>query len=280
MSPRVLLLPHVALVLLIVFGWIIVNATEQHYIPDRKLCYSDSGQTFSDGSIYQVNRDKLVHDLCTGAVSNRGFFNLSWGDSADRVFGVAMCYVASTWTDCEKCLKMAPSYVSTACPNGLTGGLIYGQYGRCIIRYSDQDFAGLETDGGADYHTFLNIYVDDTVTMNKSRWRMMEKLIPKAVESRHRYANGSELYKGSIRTYGLLQCRMDLSPKECDRCLKYHVQYLLGSYVNNTGASIAGFGCYAQYHPEPIILMSLPGEPAYLWSEESLKIRIVITVHC
>lgn len=187
-----------------------------------------------------------MHDLCTGAASNRGFFNTSWGDSCHKVFGIALCYSASTWTGCQRCLTMAPSYVNTACPNGMTGALMYD---KCVIRYSDQPFASFETDGGPRYDSFVNTYVNDTVTMNNSRWSMMEKLIHKAVASFQWMANGNELYKVSTRMYGLLQCRMDLSPHECERCLKFHVQYLLDTYPNNTAASVAGFSCYAQYNP-------------------------------
>ena len=64
---------------------------------------------------------------------------MTFGDPNDSVLGVIMCFADTAWADCEKCLNRAPSYtVSTACPSGRTGALLYEE---CLLRYSDEYFA-------------------------------------------------------------------------------------------------------------------------------------------
>ncbi|TVU25997.1 hypothetical protein EJB05_28521, partial [Eragrostis curvula] len=128
-----------------------------------------------------------------------------------------MCYITSLWDECKKFLELAPSYVSTACPNGLTGGLMYD---RCLFRYSNQPFVTSETDQGRIFQVIRIAYVEDVVTMNNSRWRLMDRLINDATTSPQRFASGKEVYKNSTMTYGLVQCRIDLKPDECENCLR------------------------------------------------------------
>ncbi|TVU42271.1 hypothetical protein EJB05_08665, partial [Eragrostis curvula] len=251
-------LPLIVLALLAVAGsgCIGVNAVDRIYKPDLTLC---SGSKFIDFTMYQANRDRLAHSLCAEAAINGGFFNSSFGVGTDEVFGVVMCYIPSTWEECKKCLEIAPSFVSPACPNGLTGGLMYD---RCILRYSDQSFASTTIDQGRRLEQVRIAYVEDMVTMNNSRWRMMNRLIPEAAVAPLRYANGSELYKDSILTYGLVQCRIDLTQEECTKCLTSLVKYFLDTNPNTTAGSVREFSCYVQYHEEPIIiLMNPPGAP-------------------
>jgi len=66
-----------------------------------------------------------------------------------------MCFADVSWSDCKKCLNMAHSYMmSTACPSGRTGALLYNE---CLLRYSDEYFASMQTD--TDQYPF-GLYVE------------------------------------------------------------------------------------------------------------------------
>ncbi|TVU25990.1 hypothetical protein EJB05_28514, partial [Eragrostis curvula] len=253
---RLLHLPLVVLLLLTVAGWISVNAYDNN-LPSITLCSTKDGW-ISNNSDYPANRDILVRSICVGAATTGGFLSNSFGRPPNEVFGVVMCYIASSWDKCKECLDMAPSFANPECPNGLTGGLMFD---KCMVRYSDQAFASRQTDRGIQHAEIQNLYVDDVITMNESRWRMMERLIPEAKYSEQRYATGSEPYKDSSYTYGLLQCRMDLTPDQCEKCLRYLVEHLLDTYPGNTAGSVWDFSCYAQYDDVPIPLRNQPGAP-------------------
>ena len=129
-------------------------ASVETYTPARTHCPAEGGN-FSAGSMYQANIDGLLHSLRDGAATNAGFLNTTFGVPNDEVFGVAMCFADVSWSDCKKCLNMAPSYMmSTACPSGRTGALLYNE---CLLRYSDEYFASMQTD--TDQYPF-GLYVE------------------------------------------------------------------------------------------------------------------------
>nr|CAB3489546.1 unnamed protein product [Digitaria exilis] len=227
MAPRDWCRLTMALFMLLIAGG---DAIETLYIPPRTACPPEGGY-FSSGSMFQVNADGLAHSLSMGAAVNGGFLNTSYGDPRDKSFGVIWCFADIGWAECKKCLERAPSYVSTACPRSRTGTLLYKE---CVLPYSDE------------------------VSVNMRN--MMNQLIREAAMSPQQLAvaNGSQLYNGPTGVYGLLQCRRDLTPEECTKCLSYQVQYLLENFRNNIAAYIKGVSCFSKYHPEPITFMVPP----------------------
>ncbi|XP_066398417.1 L-type lectin-domain containing receptor kinase IX.1-like [Miscanthus floridulus] len=236
---------------------------EELYTPVKTLCPANGGN-FSAGSMFQVNRDGLLHSLSTaGSATNTGFLNTTFGKRNDQVFGVIMCFADTAWADCKKCLDRAPSYTSTACPSGRTGALLYRE---CLLRYSDEYFASIYTDQTEQpWYESVSVYVDDMVSMNNTRWKMMNRLIAQAAAAPLRYAlDNNESYKDpttGIGVHGLVQCRRDLTPSWCTICLHALVLDLLEEWPNNTAASLRSFSCYVKYDQEPITLMTVPEPP-------------------
>jgi len=252
-------------------------ASVETYTPARTHCPAEGGN-FSAGSMYQANIDGLLHSLRDGAATNAGFLNTTFGVPNDEVFGVAMCFADVSWSDCKKCLNMAPSYMmSTACPSGRTGALLYNE---CLLRYSDEYFASMQTDTDqSPYVVYVEAYVGDMVSMNNTRWKMMDRLIAEAAVSPLRYfLDNNETYTDpttGTRVYGIVQCRRDLTTEECTKCLNYLVRILLDNYPNDTAAVFKGFSCFARYHPEPIELIMVPSSaPGMLISTYYIGIYI------
>jgi hypothetical protein len=79
------------------------------------------------------------------------------------------------------------------------------KYKECVLRYSDESFASIQSDERDDWVAqHVNIYVDDMVRMNNTRWKMMNQLITQAATSPQRFAiaNGSEPYNVLTGVYG------------------------------------------------------------------------------
>jgi hypothetical protein len=167
--------------------------------------------------------------------------------------------------------------MSAACPSGRTGALLYNE---CLLRYSDEYFAWMQTDTDQDpFGLHVEANVGDMVSMNNTRWKMMDRLIAEAAASPLRYAlDNNETYMDpttGTRVYGLVQCRRDLTTEECTKCLNYLVRILLDNYPNNTAAFFKGFSCFAKYHPEPIELIMVPSSaPGMLISPYYIGIYI------
>jgi hypothetical protein len=65
--------------------------------------------------------------------------------------------------------------MSAACPSGRTGALLYNE---CLLRYSDEYFASMQTDTDQDpFGLHVEANVGDMVSMNNTRWKMMDRLI-------------------------------------------------------------------------------------------------------
>ena len=95
--------------------------------------------------------------------------------------------------------------------------------------------------------------------MNKTQWKIMDQLIIEAAMSPQRFAITSGTSEGlTTGVYEFLQCRRDLTPDECTKCLNSKVQYLLDNYLSNTAGNIRGSNCFTKYHLESIALMESP----------------------
>nr|CDM85947.1 unnamed protein product [Triticum aestivum] len=181
------------------------------------LCSKENNYT--DGSDYEISLDQLLHDLRDGAIRNGSFFETNYGKYPNRVYGQAMCYVDCERTQCELCLKAAPSYVMTkGCPYSRQAAIMYNC---CYQRYSDEEFSG-----HADlFHGGFNFIRPGSYgdAMNETRWNLVTQLMAEAAGSPRRFATRSQTYVDehgdSQVMYGLVQCSMDLSATECTSCL-------------------------------------------------------------
>jgi hypothetical protein len=71
-------------------GTSVVLVVGQHYRAYEPNC-STTGN-YTTGSQYQVNLVKLMSELPSSAIANRGFHYGTAGEAPDSVFGLAMCY--------------------------------------------------------------------------------------------------------------------------------------------------------------------------------------------
>ncbi|RLN30377.1 L-type lectin-domain containing receptor kinase IX.1-like [Panicum miliaceum] len=147
-------------------GASVVLVVGQHNTAYEPNC-STTGN-YTTGSQYQVNLVKLMSDLPSSAIANRGFHYGTAGEAPDSVFGLAMCYAVLNWTACGNCLRAAAAGVQQECPFSREMRSFYDE--TCILRYSDAPFASGAADTGiAFYEWDVDSFVANAAGFNTSR---------------------------------------------------------------------------------------------------------------
>jgi hypothetical protein len=258
---------------------VVVCGQVQHYYTAYHPYCSTTGN-YSTGSPYQVNLVKLMGELPSSALANRGFQVDTAGEPPSTVFGLAMCYADTNWTACRPCLEAGAAGVQQACPFGREMKALYDEV--CLLRYSDQPFFS-----AADVDVAFYVWQKDSVVaaadvpaFNATRWRLMARLAAEAAVSSLRLANGSEAYAAeaedsrgagaqqvAVPVHGLVQCTRDLNASECTRCLTSFLAGLSSSLPNYTYGTAKGYSCYMAYRvgdklditiPPPALVASSP----------------------
>ncbi|KAG2629131.1 L-type lectin-domain containing receptor kinase IX.1-like [Panicum virgatum] len=225
-------------------GASVVLVAGQHYTAYEPNC-STTGN-YTTGSQYQVNLVKLMSELPSSALANRGFHYGTAGEAPDTVFGLAMCYSVLNWTACGNCIRAAAAGVQQACPFSREMSSFYDE--ACILRYSGAPFAAAADTGVTFYEWEEGSVVADPAGFNASRWELVGRLAGEAAASPLRLANGSLGYTDSHGIaqvlYGLAQCTRDLNASECSRCLQSFLADVSISLPNSTYGSAMGYSCY------------------------------------
>ncbi|TVU06717.1 hypothetical protein EJB05_49945, partial [Eragrostis curvula] len=232
----------VMLVVLAVACSLRADASDDPYQPEWRVCTPRGG--FTHESPYDKNLNALFNMVSYDAVDNSGLLiNATVGKPNDVAFGVAMCFQDSNWADCVRCLDLAPSYATRACPYNRTVALLFND---CIIRYSDENFFSTVTDPDSRVGIVSTAYLNSSVVV-EARRQMLNKLVEEALASEPLWAYGNTTHKDGRRVYGLVQCRRDLSQDECRTCLTNFVEYVLKNFPNNTDGSFKSISCFVKY---------------------------------
>ncbi|PVH62853.1 hypothetical protein PAHAL_3G416600 [Panicum hallii] len=197
-------------------GTSVVLVVGQHYRAYEPNC-STTGN-YTTGSQYQVNLVKLMSELPSSAIANRGFHYGTAGEAPDS-------------QDCPFSREMRSFYDEA-----------------CILRYSDAPFASGAADTGIAFYEWYDDSVADAAGFNASRWELIARLADEAAASSLRLANGTQGYRDSHGVeqvlYGFAQCTRDLNASECTRCLEVFLADVSISLPNNTYGSAMGYSCY------------------------------------
>ena len=157
-------------------GASVVLVAGQHYTAYEPNC-STTGN-YTTGSQYQVNLVKLMSELPSSALANRGFHYGTAGEAPDTVFGLAMCYTVLNWTACGNCIRAAAAGVQQACPFSREMSSFYDE--ACILRYSGGPFAAAADTGVTFYEWEEGSVVADPAGFNASRWELVARLAGEA----------------------------------------------------------------------------------------------------
>ncbi|KQJ85878.1 hypothetical protein BRADI_4g02201v3 [Brachypodium distachyon] len=234
---------------------------------------------YTDGSQYHVNLYNLLSAIPRAAAKNGGFFNGTFGEGGDKVFGLIMCYAGKYDhdfnTECLDCLNRAPEGTMQLCQHSRK---VRALYNACTVRYSDEPFFSVADitiayhvkrtpDQSGNIRTVLAGQVVDIVGMRRTRLELIRGLTPRAAQATERTAGGTTQFIDGQQMQADVQCTRDLPASECMRCLSYYTDQLPRLFPNNSRGVIKGYSCYLSY----IIVVDKPytielGSP--LWKQE------------
>ncbi|KAJ6397041.1 hypothetical protein OIU77_021974 [Salix suchowensis] len=114
---------------------IILAQEDANYL--YQIC--ENATTSTMNSTYRVNLNLVLSSLASNATRNNinGFYNTSFGQSTDQVYGLFICRGDVSNTVCQNCVTFATKDVVQRCPIGIASIIFYDA---CHLRYSNSNF--------------------------------------------------------------------------------------------------------------------------------------------
>ncbi|XP_049936326.1 uncharacterized protein LOC116263642 [Nymphaea colorata] len=220
--------------------------------PISRKCSAVAGTTF------QKNLEALLFYLVEYTPQKIGFYFGTAGQSADRVYGQALCRGDVPLADCWNCTSHASAKILELCPSSKSA-VIWFDY--CQLRYSDFNFTGtIDTDdrdyrpehqNGASTHKSFDEKVR-TLINNLSDYATAD-------ESRRMFATGTIPTPDSQKIYGLVQCARDITGLNCRNCLQNassDIKSREGGALILTGSCRLQYGMDKFFSGDPQLVMS------------------------
>ncbi|KAJ1264518.1 hypothetical protein BS78_08G007300 [Paspalum vaginatum] len=117
------------------------RASDAGGMPQLQAFDCSTADNYTATDAYAANLKQLLAALPTNTVSkNGGFFNGRVGQGAATVYGLALCSVDFSRSDCKDCLTTASSSsggLLKICPGSVNVSAILDQ---CLLRYSNRNF--------------------------------------------------------------------------------------------------------------------------------------------
>ncbi|CAN8244988.1 unnamed protein product [Cochlearia groenlandica] len=238
-----LLLPLISL--LIQIQYLAVNSQP---VPLNQICSNVTGN-FTVNSPYAVNLHRLISSLSSSTFlepNDNGFYNISTGDSEEKVNAILQCRGDVKSKDCIECVAMAGQRLVTLCPVQKEA-IIW--YDKCTVKYSNRSVYNRLEIFPQTSVTGTRNFTGDRDGWEKSLVGLLQGLKDKASVIGRRKKNFvvGETDGPSFQTlYGLAQCTADISEEDCSYCLSQCIAKIprccdmkMGSYVLSPSCIVA-----------------------------------------
>ncbi|CAH8355728.1 unnamed protein product [Eruca vesicaria subsp. sativa] len=200
-------------------------------VVSAQFCLENFG-TFRPGSNFDKNRQLILSSLASEVTSNDGLFNGSIGKDPDQVYAMGMCIPGAKQEICSDCIKAASDQLIQSCPNQ-AAAFYWSGAGEtlCMARYSSEpSFRPLDMDSPSYGANIGNLstnltYFDEL--LERLSVRMVTEVSSSGknvpVSSSRFYAADVAALTSSINVYALMQCTPDVSPSNCNTCLRQSI---------------------------------------------------------
>ncbi|KAL2931811.1 Cysteine-rich receptor-like protein kinase 10, partial [Bienertia sinuspersici] len=175
---------------------------------------SGDGQ-FDQGSEYQINRFYLLTNL-TSKSGSQTFYNVTTGDSPNKVYGIFHCFYGIDNDLCQSCVQTAEKTILQDCESSVEA-IVW--HDKCLLRYANRPIYSINdvsiyhhvTIGPANYSQY-----------NQERLQRLISLFDEATSGCSPLA--SAITVGILEDHLFLQlqveCTPDLKRSDCRRCLQ------------------------------------------------------------
>ncbi|XP_048132216.1 cysteine-rich receptor-like protein kinase 25 [Rhodamnia argentea] len=216
-----------------------------HYCPNATL--------FAINSTYQSNLNALLSSLSSSAAAAAatnnagGFANATAGQNPpDKAYGLFLCRGDVSATTCSDCVTTGKKDILQRCPNQRVSAIWYEE---CLLRYSNQSIFSVVEEVPALLLRNITGNITDPAklvqvfgnTIKDVAWRASGKTFAIAT------ADVTTLE----RLYTMAQCTPDLTPWDCNTCLRSVIPLLPEGHVGGmmcTPSCIVRFALHLFYN--------------------------------
>ncbi|KAJ6738001.1 CYSTEINE-RICH RECEPTOR-LIKE PROTEIN KINASE 5 [Salix koriyanagi] len=236
---------YIILLSLLNIAIIILAQEDANYL--YQIC--ENATTSTMNSTYRVNLNLVLSSLASNATRNNinGFYNTSFGQSTDQVYGLFICRGDVSNTVCQNCVTFATKDVVQRCPIGIASIIFYDA---CHLRYSNRNFFSKvdqnpsfslantqnTTNEPQRFNNLVATSVNDSATQAAS-----------ASPGAKKFAVNETYVDGFQNIYSLAQCTPDLSSFDCNKCLRAVIARLPICCSSKIGARVYSPSCYIHY---------------------------------
>ncbi|XVE62854.1 hypothetical protein DITRI_Ditri06bG0153200 [Diplodiscus trichospermus] len=199
-------------------------------------CSQTSGN-YTANSTFQANLNRIVSQFSLTEFKY-GFFNLSAGESPDKVYAMALCRADVDQDGCNSCIKDTSTELEQRCPS-YKEAIAWSEF--CLVRYANRNIYGRPEVENASvaclYNTAIAPNPDefyDTIL------ELLSDLRRKAAagDPLLKYAAGNATIFNSQMVYAMVQCTPDMDEQNCINCLTYARRRLRNCCRDNIGCRV------------------------------------------
>ncbi|XP_023634687.1 cysteine-rich receptor-like protein kinase 11 isoform X1 [Capsella rubella] len=227
-----------------------------------QICVNTAG-TFRPNTTYDSNRRLILSSLASNVTARDGlFYNSSIGEEPDRVYATSLCIPGAQSKDCSDCITRAVTELIQNCPNQTEAFSWPGTKTLCMVRYANRSFTG-----SMDLEPHTLRYNTGNITINMSEFdRIWDAFTLRMIDSASSGRNGAsssssnKYYAADVtsltkfqRVYALMECTPDLSPGNCDACLRASVRRYQECCRGNQGGVARRPSCFFRWDLYPFL---------------------------
>ncbi|XP_010439191.1 PREDICTED: cysteine-rich receptor-like protein kinase 11 [Camelina sativa] len=226
-----------------------------------EICVNTAG-TFRPNSTYDSNRRLILSSLASNVTARDNFFyTSSIGQEQDRVYVTSLCIPGAESKDCSDCITEGVTELIKNCPNQTEAFSWPETETLCMVRYANRSFTGSME---LEPHTLR--WNTGNVTINMSEFdRIWDSFMLRMIDSASSGRNGAssssssnKYYAADVtslttfqRVYALMECTPDLSPGNCDACLRASVRRYQECCRGNQGSVVLRPSCFFRWELYP-----------------------------
>ncbi|EXB38214.1 hypothetical protein L484_006313 [Morus notabilis] len=226
-----------------IFILLIAQVTSQPEFLNN-FCENDRGN-YTRNSTYEANLNHLLSTLPSQDGNDYGFYNLSYGNSSDKVYTIALCRGDAKPDACRSCLNDSTLLLPQRCRDQKEA---VGWYDNCMLRYSNRSMFGIVETSQIFYMWSVQNVTDADGFYEKLRTLINQlKNQAAAGDSLRKFATGNDTTPEFKTIYALVQCTPDLSKEQCNNCLDSVFGYIPQCCGGKKGGRVIGPSCNVRY---------------------------------
>ncbi|KAJ6769664.1 CYSTEINE-RICH REPEAT SECRETORY PROTEIN [Salix purpurea] len=207
--------------------------------PPYKACSNNSAN-----SQFQNNLEIILSYLRSNASVSK-HYNTFTGNDLDRIYAQYMCLNYETNDNCRKCIAAALEVIMQLCPEDKEA-IVWEE--TCQLRYSNQSFLGhLDVSGNMalDNKEDLENPAQFILVVNETLNDLARQVAFNS--STNMYATRKVAFTNTEPLCALMQCSTDLSPDDCNTCLRIAMANISSCCSASRGGRVLSRSCYLRY---------------------------------